>query len=584
MAFKKNNSSINKNLTVDAIVPAYNEEESVAQVINVIKELDYIDNVIVVNDGSSDNTEAVATDAGAKVITHQTNKGKGAAIKTGVNVSDADVVAFIDGDIKNLSSKKVDCFIRPILEGNADITKTKFARESGRVTELTAKPLLKFFFPEVDYEQPLSGQFAAKRSILKKMEFEEDYGVDVGIVLDAEVRGIKIFEVDIGEIKHDMSPLSDLHEMANEVVRSIIIRAMTYGRVAMIDTLGNYIRMSILGLSLIILGLFLLFFVPPVPFQLSLLIGVFGLILAVIYLVKLIINSIRLFKRENNRNFAKSFIKMHLPIIFVFFVLVIMISTFMSAATIGDNGQISIEATSRNIVIFGQGSENHIAVRGPYIVDNAIENESHLIHMPYHALQTLQMSYGDTIIIQNESYSINKTIGNEADTLRLPSNSRSDLGVRVDDVISNSRIPNVFYGSKVIHSVRMANTSTLDYDITEYYIVAYKSRNASSFDIYIDDELITSSSAIFKENESYALNVNDEYIGEFKREDISGNNSINFTYDDHKIELIGKSDTLSVRNAVGSDDGIFLNFILTERESLDNSNNTTDTGSIDDRQ
>ncbi len=584
MAFKKNNSSINKNLTVDAIVPAYNEEESVAQVINVIKELDYINNVIVVNDGSSDNTEAIAIDAGAKVITHQTNKGKGAAIKTGVNVSDADVVAFIDGDIKNLSSKKVDCFIRPILEGNADITKTKFARESGRVTELTAKPLLKFFFPEVDYEQPLSGQFAAKRSILKKMEFEEDYGVDVGIVLDAEVRGIKIFEVDIGAIKHDMSPLSDLHEMANEVVRSIIIRAMTYGRVAMIDTLGNYIRMSILGLSLIILGLFLLFFVPPVPFQLSLVIGVFGLILAVIYLVKLIINSIRLFKRENNRNFAKSFIKMHLPIIFVFFVLVIMISTFMSAATIGDNGQISIEATSRNIVIFGQGSENHIAVRGPYIVDNAIENESHLIHMPYHALQTLQMSYGDTIIIQNESYSINKTIGNEADTLRLPSSSRSDLGVRVDDVISNSRIPNVFYGSKVIHSVRMANTSTLDYDITEYYMVAYKSRNASSFDIYIDDELITSSSAIFKENKSYALNVNDEYIGEFESEDISGNNSINFTYGDHKIELIGKSDTLSVRNAIDSDEGIFLNFILTERESLDTLPNITDTGSIDDRQ
>ncbi|WP_295722230.1 glycosyltransferase [uncultured Methanobrevibacter sp.] len=584
MAFKKNNSSINKNLTVDAIVPAYNEEESVAHVINVIKELDYIDNVIVVNDGSTDNTEVVAIDAGAKVITHKNNQGKGAAIKTGVDVSDADVVAFIDGDIKNLSSEKVDCFIRPILEGNADITKTKFARESGRVTELTAKPLLKFFFPEVDYEQPLSGQFAAKRSLLKKMEFEKDYGVDVGIVLDAEVRGIKIYEVDIGVIKHDMSPLSDLHEMANEVVRSIIIRAMTYGRVAMIDTLGNYIRMSILGLSLIILGLFLLFFVPPVPFQLSLLIGVFGLIEAVFYLVKLIINSIRLFKRENNRNFAKSFIKMHLPIIFVFFVLVIMISTFMSAATIGDNGQISIEATSRNIVIFGQGSENHIAVRGPYVVDNALENESNLIHMPYHALQTLQMSYGDTIIIQNESYSINKTMGDEADNLRLPANARSDLGVHVGDIISNSRIPNVFCGSKVIHSVRMANTSTLDYDITEYYKVAYKSRNASSFDIYIDDELITSSSAIFKENQSYVLQVNDEYLGEFESEDISANNSINFTYGEHNIELIGKSDTLSVRNAVSSEDGIFLNFILTDRESLDILTNTTDTGSSDDRQ
>ena len=164
MAFKTNNSSM-KNLTVDVIVPAYNEEESVAQVINVIKELEYINNVIVVNDGSTDNTEKLATEAGAEVINHKINKGKGAAIKTGVKASDADILAFIDSDIKNLTSYKVDAFIKPILEGNAEITKTKFARESGRVTELTAKPLLKFFFPDIHYEQPLSGQFAAKRSI-----------------------------------------------------------------------------------------------------------------------------------------------------------------------------------------------------------------------------------------------------------------------------------------------------------------------------------------------------------------------------------------------------------------------------------
>ena len=275
---------------------------------------------------------------------------------------------------------------------------------------------------------------------------------------------------------------------------------------------------------------------------------------------------------------------MHFPIIIVFFVLVIMISTFMSAATIGDNGQISIEATSRNIVIFGQGSENHIAVRGPYTVDNAIENESDLIHMPYHALQTLQMDYGDTIIINGEVYSINKTIGDEDNTLRLPTQLRGDLEVRVGDVISNSRISNLFYKSRVIHTVRMANTSTINYNITEYYDVAYKSRNASSFDIYIDGELITSSSAIFKENQSYVLQVNDEYIGEFNQKDICGNNSINYTYYDHNIELRGKSDTLSIRNAVNSQDGIFLNFILAEKEDTNSTNNNTDTGSIDDRQ
>ena len=69
-------------------------------------------------------------------------------------------------------------------------------------------------------------------------------------------------EVDIGDICHDMSPLADLNKMANEVVRTIIDRAVEYGRVTMMDKLGNYIRMAIMGLSLIILGLFMIFFVP----------------------------------------------------------------------------------------------------------------------------------------------------------------------------------------------------------------------------------------------------------------------------------------------------------------------------------
>ena len=80
------------------------------------------------------------------------------------------------------------------------------------------------------------------------------------------------------------------------------------------------------------------------------------------------------------------------------------------------------------------------------------------------------------------------------------------------------------------------------------------------------------------------LQVNDEYIGEFNQKDICGNNSINYTYYDHNIELRGKSDTLSIRNAVNSQDGIFLNFILAEKEDTNSTNNNTDTGSIDDRQ
>ena len=70
---------------------------------------------------------------------------------------------------------------------------------------LTAKPLLNFFFPEIKFDQPLSGQFAAKRSFLNKIKLEDDYGVDVGIVLDADVMGMKVKEVDIGKIDHVLS-------------------------------------------------------------------------------------------------------------------------------------------------------------------------------------------------------------------------------------------------------------------------------------------------------------------------------------------------------------------------------------------
>ena len=147
-------------MTVSIIIPAFNEDKTVGNVIKAVKSLNYIYEIIVVDDGSQDNTAQVAEKAGAKVIQHLKNRGKGSAIKTGFINSKGDIVVFLDADIQNLTSKKVDNIIKPIINGEADLTKTKFKREAGRVTELTAKPLLKFFFPEIKFDQPLSGQFA----------------------------------------------------------------------------------------------------------------------------------------------------------------------------------------------------------------------------------------------------------------------------------------------------------------------------------------------------------------------------------------------------------------------------------------
>ena len=395
---------------VSVIIPAYNEQDTVAKVVEVVKNVSIVDEIIVVNDGSSDNTEAEAIKAGARVINHETNKGKGQALYTGYKQAECDIIAFIDADIYNLTSAKVYSMIKPILEGKTDITKTKFARESGRVTELTAKPLLNFFFPEISFEQPLSGQFAARKEILKRINFESDYGVDVGIVIDADVLGISIMEVDIGAIEHDMSPLSDLNLMANEVVRTIISRANKYGRVVMIDDIGYFIRMAIVGLLLVILGLFTIFFVKFVPLSIGVLISVIGLVISVYYIVKVIVKSVMMFKKTPKGNLIRSFVKIHFPMIISIVILILMISTFIGAAHF-EHGVLSIEPNSRNLIIYADDStrDNTISVRGPYTIDTAIENESDIIRMPADAMMTLGIKVNDTIVINGEMFTINET-------------------------------------------------------------------------------------------------------------------------------------------------------------------------------
>ena len=539
---------------VSVIIPAYNEEETVAKVIEVVKKVSFVDEIIVVNDGSSDNTEGEALKAGAIVINHESNKGKGEALYTGYTHAECDIIAFIDADIYNLTSKKVEAIIKPILLGKTDITKTKFSRASGRVTELTAKPLLNFFFPEISFEQPLSGQFAARKEILKKINFEKDYGVDVGIVIDADVLGISIMEVDIGAIEHDMSPLSDLNMMANEVVRTIISRANKYGRVLMIDEIGYFIRMSIVGLSLVILGLFTVFFVKFIPLAIGVLISVVGMIIAIYYIIKVIVKSIVMFRKTQGGNLLKSFIKIHFPLIISIIILLLMISTFIGAAHF-ENGILSIEPNSRNLIIYADNTrvDSSISVRGPYTVDTAIENESDQIRMPSDAMMTLGVKINDTIQIDDETYLINDTREGEPDILRLSLQAKKELDLETGYVIQNSRLKEIFDGSIVTQSGENQNIT-----FAEKFVISSRELNASSFEVFVNNVSISNSTGVFRNSTSYDIAIDGETVTS-----ISGANNTTFSYDDSEIKIVFKdTDYTSMKQFTRSSQGNFLSLYL----------------------
>ena len=544
--------------SVSIVIPAYNEEATVAKVVSVARKLSYVTEVIVVDDGSTDRTVEEAESAGATVISHIMNEGKGSAIKTGFKNSHGNIVAFIDADISNFTSEKIDKIIRPILEDQTDITKTKFARESGRVTELTAKPLLGFFFPELSYEQPLSGQFAGKRSALNKIRFEKDYGVDVGIVLDADVHGIKILEVDIGDISHDMSPLADLNKMANEVVRTIIDRAVEYGRVTMMDKLGNYIRMAIMGLSLIILGLFMIFFVPFIPVLISVFVAFIGVVLTVFYFLRIIRRSIPILKKSNTRASLQSFVRMHFPLIVAGLILILMLSTFLSAASF-DDGKISVELTSRNFVYApSDHNQQTISVRGPYTIDSALENETDILRVPADALSTLEMTENDTMIIDGKSYFINGTKeGDSGDRFRLPSRVKRGLDLSDGEVIPNSRLTEVFQGITVKHNIQFNNLSDVMEGFVEFDI-SPKSTNATFFNLTLDNESILSSVGNFENDSSYSISYDGKIMCTFDYDDVK-NGNLTFTFDgkDGMVEFENRNST-SIRNYVSSDRDSFV--------------------------
>ena len=207
---------------ITVIISALNEDKTVGFVVTLALQSPNVTEVIVVDDKSMDETVETARLAGATVIT-STKLGKGASMKDGVMMAKNKILVFLDADITTYVHDVVEILSGPIINDKADFVKSYFSRQAGRVTELVAKPLLSILYPGFPaFRQPLSGMIAGKQDLLLQCDFEDGYGVDIGILMDMFHLGVRIKEVDIGMVENRMQALEQLGRMSREVARTIM--------------------------------------------------------------------------------------------------------------------------------------------------------------------------------------------------------------------------------------------------------------------------------------------------------------------------------------------------------------------------
>jgi glucosyl-3-phosphoglycerate synthase len=227
--------------TVSVVVPAQNEAMTIGAVLDAVLRfrpggVQFIDELVVVNDHSQDDTRTVAERHGARVVDWAGPSGKGEAMTGGLAATTGSLVVFLDADVTSTTSEYVPRLIQPLLE-NPEIQLVKPIYErplhdmptgGGRVTELVARPILSLFFPGLgEVRQPLAGETAGRREVLEAIGFEPAYGVEIALLIDvAQKFGERaIAQVDLGVRRHRNRPLEELRPMAADVLRVALGRA-----------------------------------------------------------------------------------------------------------------------------------------------------------------------------------------------------------------------------------------------------------------------------------------------------------------------------------------------------------------------
>ncbi|WP_194815311.1 glucosyl-3-phosphoglycerate synthase [Nocardia sp. XZ_19_385] len=235
--------------TVSVVLPALNEEATVADVVASIRPLlgTLVDELIVLDSGSTDATAERARAAGAEVFTREEAvpelepaPGKGEVLWRSLAVASGDLIAFVDSDLIDPDPAFVPKLLGPLLTvDDMQLVKAYYRRPlrqggeidahgGGRVTELVARPLLAALRPELSQVlQPLGGEYAGSRELLTSVPFAPGYGVEIGLLLDTYDRlGLEaIGQVNLGVRTHRNRPLADLGVMSRQILGTVLGRS-----------------------------------------------------------------------------------------------------------------------------------------------------------------------------------------------------------------------------------------------------------------------------------------------------------------------------------------------------------------------
>ena len=231
--------------TVSLCIPCRDEAATIGSLVSIIRtelmrKVPFVDELIVVDDRSTDDTASVAASAGATVVSindvhakYGEGHGKGNVLWASLAASHGDFVVWVDGDITSFEPHWITRLLAPMLDDESvALVKAVFHRPTqlgggGRTTELVARPLFSLYYPELaSLHQPLAGEYAGRRSVLEQLPFVQGWGVEVAMLIDIARRygPEAIAQIDLGTREHRHRGLHSLSVQAAEVMATPLAR------------------------------------------------------------------------------------------------------------------------------------------------------------------------------------------------------------------------------------------------------------------------------------------------------------------------------------------------------------------------